>query len=317
VSVQVAVDVTPLLGPVSGVGQTVRGLLGALPDDVTVARWELTRRSVPIPPKVLVRLWGRFDHPGGDRWLPAADVVHGTNFVVPPTSRPATVTVHDSWCARGGECDPTIRAATATVQRAVDRGAWLHVSTGWMAGEVRDLYGAERVRVVPFGVPDVPEAGPSPVEGPYVLALNPSDHRKGHDVLVEAMRDVPGVELVLANARGWVDDATRASLLRGATVLAYPSRHEGFGFPVLEAMSVGVPVVASAVGGIPEVAGDAALLVPAEDPGALAAALRTAVEDDAERRRLITAGRARAASYSWREHARGMAELWRDALEAG
>ena len=314
---RVAVDVTPLLGPLSGVGQTVRGLLDALPDEVDVARWELTRRSVPIPPRVLVRLWSRLDHPRADRWLPDADVVHGTNFVVPPTSRPATVTVHDSWCARGGECDPTIAAATATVRRAVGRGAWLHVSTEWMAGEVRSLYGAERVRVVPFGVPAVPEAGPPPVDGPYVLALNPSDHRKGHDVLVEAMREVPGAELVLANARGWVDDATRAALLRGATVLAYPSRDEGFGFPVLEAMSVGVPVVASAVGGVPEVAGDAALLVPPDDPGALAAALRTALGDEAERQRLITSGRARASSFSWERHARGMAELWRDAREAG
>ena len=165
---QVAVDVTPLLGPVTGVGQTVRGLLGALPPDVDVARWELTRRSVPVPPRVLVRLWSRFDHPRADRWLPAADVVHGTNFVVPPTRRPATVTVHDSWCARGGDCDPTIRAATATVGRAVDRGAWLHVSTQWMAGEVQRLYGADRVRVVPFGVPAVADVAPE--EGTYVLA---------------------------------------------------------------------------------------------------------------------------------------------------
>lgn len=317
---RVAIDVTPLLGPVTGVGQTVQGLLGALPaaaPDVDVARWELTRRSVPLPPKVLVRLWSRFDRPRGDRWLPAADVVHGTNFVVPPTSRPATVTVHDCWCARSpADCDPTIRAATETVQRAVERGAWLHVSTEWGAGEVRALYGAERVRVVPFGVPAVAEAGPPPVDGPYVLALGTSDRRKGHDVLAEAMRDVPGVELVLAGAHGWVDDATRAALLRGARVLAYPSRYEGFGFPVLEAMSVGVPVVATAVGGVPEVAGDAALLVAPDDPAALAAALRTAVGDDAERARLVAAGRARAACFSWDDHARGMRDLWRDALEA-
>jgi glycosyltransferase involved in cell wall biosynthesis len=313
---QVAVDVTPLLGPVTGVGQTVRGLLGALPPDVDVARWELTRRSVPVPPRVLVRLWSRFDHPRADRWLPAADVVHGTNFVVPPTRRPATVTVHDSWCARGGDCDPTIRAATATVGRAVDRGAWLHVSTQWMAGEVQRLYGADRVRVVPFGVPAVADVAPK--EGTYVLALgDPADHRKGIDVLREAMRELPGLDLVVVGGAQRVDDDTRAALLRGAAALAYPSRDEGFGFPVLEAMSVGVPAVASAVGGVPEVAGDAALLVPADDPGALAAALRTAVEDSAERARLVAAGRARASSYSWDEHARGMARLWHDALEAG
>ncbi|MCU1373087.1 MAG: putative glycosyltransferase [Actinomycetia bacterium] len=317
---RVAVDVTPLLGPVTGVGQTVRGLLGALPDaapDVEVARWELTRQAWPAPPSVLVRLWARVGRPRGDRWLPEADVVHGTNFVVPPTARPATVTVHDCWCARSpGDCTPTIAAATATVRRAVDRGVWLHVSTEWGAAEVRELYGAERVRVVPFGVPAVAEAGPSPVDGPYVLALGASDRRKGHDVLSKAMADVPGVQLILAGSQSWVDDATRAALLRGATALAYPSRYEGFGFPVLEAMSVGVPVVASAVGGVPEVAGDAALLVAPDDPGALADALRTAVGDEAERSRLITAGHARASSFTWEAHARGMAQLWRDALEA-
>jgi glycosyltransferase involved in cell wall biosynthesis len=316
---QVAVDATPLLGAVTGVGQTVRGLLEALPGvapDVEVARWELTRRTVPVPPRLLVRAWSRFDHPRADRWLPAADVVHGTNFVVPPSRRPCTVTVHDSWCARGGRCDPTIAAATATVRRAVDRGAWLHVSTEWMAGEVRDLYGAERVRVVPFGVPAVPEAAPR--AGTYVLALgDEADHRKGIDVLRAAMRELPDVELVVAGGANRVDDATRASLLRGAAVLAYPSRDEGFGFPVLEAMTVGVPAVASAVGGVPEVAGDAALLVPRDDPGALAAALRTALSDSAERERLVTAGRARASSYSWEAHAAGMVRLWRDAREAG
>lgn len=318
---RVAVDVTPLLGAVTGVGQSVQGLLGALPDaapEIDVLRWELTRHAMPLPPRVLVRLWSRLDRPRGDRWLPPSDVVHGTNFVAPPSRRPSTVTVHDCWCERQpGECDATVAAATATVRRAVERGTWLHVSTEAGAAEVRALYGAERVAVVPFGVPPVAEAGPPPVEGPYVLALG-GGPRKGIDTLRAAMREVPDVALVVTGpgGLGWVDDATRAALLRGATALAYPSLYEGFGFPVLEAMSVGVPVVATAVGGVPEVAGDAALLVPPGDVPALAAALRTAIGDDAERTRLVAAGRARAATFTWEAHAKGMARLWRDALEA-
>jgi glycosyltransferase involved in cell wall biosynthesis len=320
--VRVAIDTTPLVPPLTGVGQTVQGLLGALgaaAPDVEVAPWQLTRRSMPLPPRVLLRLWARLGAPRVDRWLPRADVVHGTNFVVPPTRRPATVTIHDTWCARNpGVCDPTIAAAVATVRGAVQRGAWLHVSTEWVAGEVRDLYGAERVRVVPFGVPVVPEAGPSPEDGPYVLAIGSgADRRKGHDVLLRALRDVPGLRLVQIGPENFVDDATKAALLRGATVLAYPSRDEGFGFPVLEAMSVGVPVVASAVGGIPEVVGDAALLVPVDDADALAGALRTAVEDDTTRSRLIARGHERAAQFSWVDHAQGMTQLWRDALAEG
>jgi glycosyltransferase involved in cell wall biosynthesis len=314
---RVALDTTPLLNPLTGVGQTVRGLLDALATaepEVEVVPWQLTRRSMPLPPRALVRLWARADHPRVDRWLPAADVVHGTNYVVPPTRRPASVTVNDTWCMRHPRtCAPTIAAAVATVRRAVGRGAWVHVSTEWVAGEVRDLCGAERVRVVPFGVPPVLDAGPSPVDGPYVLAVgSPTDPRKGHDVLERAMRDLPGVELVQIGPDRWVDEPTKAALLRGATVLAFPSRDEGFGFPALEAMSVGVPVVASRAGAIPEVVGDAALLVPVDDADALASALRTAIEDDDVRRRLVAAGTARIAAFSWTEHARGMARLWRD-----
>jgi glycosyltransferase involved in cell wall biosynthesis len=314
---RVALDTTPLLNPLTGVGQTVRGLLDALANaepEVEVVPWQLTRRSMPLPPRALVRLWARADHPRVDRWLPAADVVHGTNYVVPPTRRPASVTVNDTWCMRHPRtCAPTIAAAVATVRRAVGRGAWVHVSTEWVAGEVRDLCGAERVRVVPFGVPPVLDAGPSPVDGPYVLAVgSPTDPRKGHDVLERAMRDLPGVELVQIGPDRWVDEPTKAALLRGATVLAFPSRDEGFGFPALEAMSVGVPVVASRAGAIPEVVGDAALLVPVDDADALASALRTAIEDDDVRRRLVAAGTARIAAFSWTEHARGMARLWRD-----
>jgi glycosyltransferase involved in cell wall biosynthesis len=314
---RVALDTTPLLNPLTGVGQTVRGLLDALATaepEVEVVPWQLTRRSMPLPPRALVRLWARADHPRVDRWLPAADVVHGTNYVVPPTRRPASVTVNDTWCMRHPRtCAPTIAAAVATVRRAVGRGAWVHVSTEWVAGEVRDLYGAERVRVVPFGVPPVLDAGPSPVDGPYVLAVgSPTDPRKGHDVLERAMRDLPGVELVQIGPDRWVDEPTKAALLRGATVLAFPSRDEGFGFPALEAMSVGVPVVASRAGAIPEVVGDAALLVPVDDADALASALRTAIEDDDVRRRLVAAGTARIAAFTWTEHARGMARLWRD-----
>src|SRR5438067_6057307 len=95
---RVAIDTTPLLGRLTGVGQAVQGLLSALGDsapDIEVLPWELTRRSMPVPPRALLQLWQRADRPRADRWLPPADVVHGTNFVVPPVRGPSTVTVHD------------------------------------------------------------------------------------------------------------------------------------------------------------------------------------------------------------------------------
>jgi glycosyltransferase involved in cell wall biosynthesis len=337
---RVALDVTPLRGApgiaLTGVGRVVAGVLAALPGvapDVEVVPWELTRHGRHLPPSVLVRLWARGDRPSGRGIVPPADVVHGTNFVVPPAARPAVVTVYDCWCARQPRtCDPTVAAAVATVRRSVRRGAWVHVTSGWAADEVREVFGAERVAVVPLAASPVPEAGPPPVAGEYVLAIGTTEPRKGFDVLVRAAARA-GAHLVLAGAEGGaeaavvaavadagarvtrlrhVDEATRAALLRGAAALAYPSRDEGFGLPPLEAMSVGVPVVATRAGAVPEVVGDAALLVEVDDVGGLADALVAATSDDGVRRRLVDAGRAREATFTWARTAEGLARLWRD-----
>ena len=100
-------------------------------------------------------------------------------------------------------------------------------------------------------------------------------------------------------------------LLANATVLAYPSLDEGFGFPLLEAMQHDVPIVASTAGSIPEVAGDAAELVAADDVEALAAALQHVVTDSARRTQLVAAGHARVAALSWDNTAAQLAQLYR------
>jgi glycosyltransferase involved in cell wall biosynthesis len=98
---------------------------------------------------------------------------------------------------------------------------------------------------------------------------------------------------------GYVADDRRRDLLAGARVLAYPSKYEGFGFPPLEAMSVGVPVVSTRAGALPEVTGDAALLVDPDDRDALAEALHQVLDDDRLRATLVERGHARAAEFSW------------------
>jgi glycosyltransferase involved in cell wall biosynthesis len=322
---RVAVDVTPLLGVRSGVARTVTHLLDALPaaaPDIEVVPYVLSRRAdardLPAGARVLgtsaalaVRAWGVADWPSVARDLRDVDVVHGTNFVVPPVRHAArTVTVHDTWCLRHRRsCPPNVRPFDRAVRRALRTGAWAHVSTEAVDAEVHARYGDVRTWVAPFGVPplDAPGALPAGVDGaPFVLAVATFEPRKRLDHLVRAFgalaADDPDVRLVLAGAggpastdvaraiealpgsirarvlrAGPVDESTRAALLLAADVLAYPSADEGFGFPVLEAMAAGVPVVASDVGGIPEVAGDAALLVAVTDDVApLAGALREA-----------------------------------------
>ena len=367
---RVAVDATPLLGAPTGVAQSLRGLLGALAashPEVDVVPYVLSGRAagrgaavsvdgapavaLPLPAGLAIRAWGRLDRPRADRWLGGADVVHGSNFVVPPVrGRPRTATVHDCWCARHPErCAPEVVALTRAVQRAVAAGAWLHVTTEHGAAEVAEVYGAvERVAVVPFGVPGGATGRavadlPAPLTGRrYVLALGALDPRKGLTGLVTAFATAaagddeellvlagpdgparPSIDAAVArlpppvadrvHRLGTVDDPTRRALLAGATVLAYPSLDEGFGFPVLEAMAAGVPVVASDAGALPEVAGGAAALVPVADDDALAGALAGVLTDEGRRAALVRAGRARAATFSWERTAQGMTDLWRRA----
>jgi glycosyltransferase involved in cell wall biosynthesis len=209
------------------------------------------------------------------------------------------------------------------------------------------LAGTGRLVVVPWGVPAIVTGSATPpelaaiVDGPpYVLAIGSLEPRKNLPYLVAAFGAMaeahPELRLVLAGpdgpARpavdtaiaaladsvrtrvlitGSVSDAGRVALLERAHVLAYPSLYEGFGFPVLEAMSIGVPVVAARAGSIPEVAGDAAILVGPTDVRALADALTLLVDDSAARTEKIALGHDQARRYSWVETAHGLAALYR------
>jgi glycosyltransferase involved in cell wall biosynthesis len=113
------------------------------------------------------------------------------------------------------------------------------------------------------------------------------------------------------------DDELRG-LYGGAEVLVFPSLHEGFGIPCLEAMKCGVPVVAARSGAIPEVVGDAALLVDSPtDAGALAEAIHRLLEDELLRQDLIAKGAARAAQFSWPRSADQVLALYQHLLETG
>jgi alpha-1,3-rhamnosyl/mannosyltransferase len=186
---------------------------------------------------------------------------------------------------------------------------------------------ADRVRVVPEGRSlERVDPGPLPeglVPGCFLLAVGTIEPRKNYPRLLQAyrrLRDL-GVSqpLVVAGKVGWaygsalddlrrepgvrllghVDDGTLRALYRSASVLAFPSLYEGFGLPLLEAFAEGLPAVAGASGALPELAGDAALLVDPLDELAIADALERAVMDQDLRAKLSAAGRERAASYTW------------------
>jgi glycosyltransferase involved in cell wall biosynthesis len=114
----------------------------------------------------------------------------------------------------------------------------------------------------------------------------------------------------------WLDAAALEGLYACADLVVLPSRYEGFGLPVLEAMQRGVPVVTSDRASLPEVAGDAALLADPDDPAAIAAAIRRLLGDGALRERLVSAGRAQAATFTWDRTAQLTAASYRRALGA-
>ena len=178
----------------------------------------------------------------------------------------------------------------------------------------------------------------------FVLYLGTLEPRKNVELLVRAyasLRQQGSVDhvLVLAGARGWqydpifelvrelgletfvrfagfVQDDEQALWYSSATVFAFPSLYEGFGLPLLEAMACGTPVVASRASSLPEVVGDAGLLVDPSSSDELSAALLCVLEDTAERAALASAGLARAQTFSWRRTAAETIQVYRDVLGA-
>ncbi len=174
----------------------------------------------------------------------------------------------------------------------------------------------------------------------YILFVGTLEPRKNIDLLMRALpltrTDVP---VVLAGWEGWgekpwrklarklgvenrlrvtgyVDNETLARLYAGAQALAYPSLYEGFGLPVLEAMACGAPVICARAGSLPEVAGDAAMLVDPSSPDELAGCIDTVLDDSTLRGRLRGAGAARAAEFTWDMAARRTLDIFRSAANA-
>lgn len=370
----VAIDVTPLLGARSGIGNAVAEIvaaLGELEAAPTLIPYTLSARArllradappdtrfIPWPARALLTAWARGDVPRVDSRLRPARALHATNYLAPPSRLPTLLSIYDCSFVRYPElCTPEVRALVPLVRRAIARGVTVHTGSEFVAEEIDEIFGpglraAGRLVVIPLGVPRLGTAArlPAPVaasvgDSPFVLAIGTLEPRKnlahlvsafgylaaGHPDLhlVIAGRDgpaKPAVEQAIArlpnDARervvlaGQVDDAGRRALLDTARVLAYPSIYEGFGFPLLEAMSASLPVVAARAGSIPEVAGDAALLVEPTDERGLAEALDRVLTDEELRSQLVARGHDRIGTFSWTATARALASCYRRLAES-
>jgi len=353
---RVAFDVGPLAGPRTGVGHAVAAMRDCLVDsgDVELAPYIVSFRSrpprgtrrLPLPALVGHRVWAVSDWPRVDRFLGTPDVVHGTNYVVPPCRAPQVVSVYDCWFLRHPTlANGAVHQAGRVLRRAIERGATVHASSASTAAEIADLFPGAHVATIPLAAVPIPDAAADPpipalVDRPFIAAIGTLERRKNLSILVEAFgllaSEHDEILLVLAGAdgddrpainsaidaldpaaarrvvmTGRVDELARSWLLRNATVLAYPSLDEGFGFPLLDAMQVGVPIAASNRGSIPEVCGPAGLLCDADDVIALATNLASAAFDADVRARLLAAATAQLATFSWQQCATDLVALYR------
>lgn len=304
----VAFAPTSLRGP----GRIRSALAGT---DVELRLW-------PLPASHAIRTaWSRAAHPAAERLLGRFDVLHFTDWMYPPQRAGVrATTVHDLVPLHHPEwCTPrTVSMHSRKFENAARTCDLVIVNSAYTGRDVEETLGVPRDRIhvahpgvrPPFGN----EGEAADLGAPYILTVATLEPRKNLGALLEA-HSVLGGDLLLAvvGSEGWgeqplldrpgvrrlgfVSDEELARLYRGASVSVYPSRFEGFGIPVLEAMACGSPVVASSHPSLDEASGDAAVRADPEDPAAIASAIEDAIT---RREELANLGLAHSSRFTWR-----------------
>ncbi len=288
-------------------------------------------RRLPVLPAAhaLRTLWSRAGTPPAERFLGAFDVLHFSDWMYPPQRAGVRSTmIHDlvplhfpDWVH-----SRTRRMHGAKYRHAASACDVVVVNSHFTADDVATTLGVDpaRIHVAYPGVdtsftPDGPRA-----DGEYVLAVGTLEPRKNLAAAIDAAQRA-GVELRVAGSRGWggveaqgrgvtwlgfADEQELARLYRGAAAFLYPSRFEGFGIPVIEAMACGTPCVVSAHPSLDESCGDAAVRVDPDDVEAIAAGIELAFSD---RDGLAQRGFAHARRFTWLANGRAHLAAWEGA----
>lgn len=304
-----------------------------------------------IPGRIVQAAWKTVRMPPYDWFAGPADVYHFTNFIRPPLTRGASVvSIYDVSFLRFPDAAEPANLAylRAHIGRTVRKADAIVTISEFSKQEIVELLHAdpERVHAIYPGVnhrkslPDAAAVRRARVElgldGPYLLFVGTLEPRKNIPLLVDAfdrLRDYPG-SLVLAGMKGWrtepilahiaqssrhdrihvldyVPDCHLPALYAEADLFVFPSLYEGFGFPPLEAMTYGTPVVSSTGGALAEVLGDAALLIPDYDPDHWAQTLASLLADPRRRTQLAERGREHPALYTWERAAEATWAVYR------
>jgi glycosyltransferase involved in cell wall biosynthesis len=301
-----------------------------------------------VPVRLLNLLWHRLEWPPVETFGGAADVVHSLHpLLMPARSAARGVTVHDlDFLDHPERTRAEIRRDYGALTPAHVRRADAVVTVSrFTAGELIRRFDlqSDRIFVCSPGAPAwAPRAVPPRPDAP-ILFMGTLEPRKNVGTLLRAYarlrEQMPSApRLVLAGGRtpasdewlrmasapplaghvdyvGYVSGDRRRQMYEEAGMLVLPSHHEGFGLPVLEAMTVGVPVVASRRGALPEVAGDAASFVEPDDEAGLAEAMAGYLRHPEQAASAVERGWRRAREYSWTASARRLLEAYARALE--
>jgi glycosyltransferase involved in cell wall biosynthesis len=314
---------------------------------VAELRADVVDRRIPV--SVLNLLWHRVEWPPIETLAGEFDVAHSAHPLLMPSRRAAqVVTIHDLFFLTHPEqTRAEIRRDYPALARAHARRAAAVVTSTQhgkcLVSEHLEV-APDRIYVCPPGRPTWQTLGRAahvPANG-YILFLGTLEPRKNvgalldaYELLLQRRARVPDIVLAgrsTAAADGWlrriahpplagrvrhlgyVPDDEREGVFAGARVVVMPSLDEGFGLPALEAMSAGIPVVASNRGSLPEVVAAGGILVDPLDRSALADALATLVADDAAAAAWGSAGLARAREFSWTTAASTLRQAYTDAV---
>jgi glycosyltransferase involved in cell wall biosynthesis len=342
---KIALDASYSVGSnLSGVGVYSREILWRLPASHPESRFIYCYR-----PHRFLRSFEAFLPKGArrtflfDNWtIERPDLFHGMNQRLPAVRFSRTVsTFHDLFVLTGDYSTPEFRARFAAQARDAARRSDLIIAvSAFTAAQVEDLLRIpkERLRVIPHGVRFVPAKSLPAKREKIILHTGAIQKRKNISRLVTAFEAMePGWKLVLVGSEGYgaseifdridksprrqsihtpgyLPDAQLQSLYERASMFVFPSLDEGFGIPVLEAMANGVAVITSNRSSLPEVAGDAAILVDPENDEELLFAMKTLATQEGLRRELVSRGLARASEFTWQRAVESTWNVYKELL---